>query len=202
MTSCCKNTNNTRNANLPKNGLEHCVETLTVRFNLGHFVDDWLKKLSSELWWPKSKRTVCWLFHNGVFTYVRTEVNYTEEVDDPVDSDGEHNHLCPACLIFFFFLNLCQSFGPHLVAIVFLQVRFWVLRTWCSASLSLSTRCWRTTSSRARWRKPCPSSSTTSSCTCRSQRSRWGATSSSWAQAGGGVCTGVGPDCPPYFPSD
>jgi len=30
---------------------------------------------------------------NGVFldrvTYVRTEVNYTEEVDDPVDSDGE-----------------------------------------------------------------------------------------------------------------
>lgn len=26
-----------------------------------------------------------------MFTYVRTEVNYTEEVDDPVDSDGEQN---------------------------------------------------------------------------------------------------------------
>lgn len=32
---------------------------------------------------------------------MRTEVNYTEEVDDPVDSDGEHNHLCPACFMFF-----------------------------------------------------------------------------------------------------
>ncbi|KAM9362411.1 importin-9 [Symphorus nematophorus] len=29
------------------------------------------------------------LFLNQMFTYVRTEVNYTEEVDDPVDSDGE-----------------------------------------------------------------------------------------------------------------
>uniref|UniRef100_A0A8D0ACY0 Importin 9 n=1 Tax=Sander lucioperca TaxID=283035 RepID=A0A8D0ACY0_SANLU len=28
-------------------------------------------------------------FLNHMFTYVRTEVNYTEEVDDPVDSDGE-----------------------------------------------------------------------------------------------------------------
>ena len=26
-----------------------------------------------------------------LFTYVRTEVNYTEEVDDPVDSDGKKN---------------------------------------------------------------------------------------------------------------
>ena len=26
-------------------------------------------------------------------TYVRTEVNYTEEVDDPVDSDGEQKAL-------------------------------------------------------------------------------------------------------------
>lgn len=26
-----------------------------------------------------------------MFTYVRTEVNYTEEVDDPVDSDGEQS---------------------------------------------------------------------------------------------------------------
>lgn len=26
-----------------------------------------------------------------MFTYVRTEVNYTEEVDDPVDSDGEQD---------------------------------------------------------------------------------------------------------------
>lgn len=31
-------------------------------------------------------------FLNTQFTYVRTEVNYTEEVDDPVDSDGEENH--------------------------------------------------------------------------------------------------------------
>lgn len=30
------------------------------------------------------------LFLNHMFTYVRTEVNDTEEVDDPVDSDGEH----------------------------------------------------------------------------------------------------------------
>ncbi|KAI5093529.1 importin-9, partial [Silurus meridionalis] len=29
------------------------------------------------------------VFLNQVLTYVRTEVNYTEEVDDPVDSDGE-----------------------------------------------------------------------------------------------------------------
>lgn len=29
---------------------------------------------------------------NWMFTYVRTEVNYTEEVDDPVDSDGEHGN--------------------------------------------------------------------------------------------------------------
>lgn len=57
--------------------------------------------------------------------------------------------------------------------IVFMQVKFWVLRIWCSASSSLSTRSWRTTSLRAQWRKPCPSSSTTSSCTCRSPRTRW-----------------------------
>lgn len=30
---------------------------------------------------------------NPIFTYVRTEVNYTEEVDDPTDSDGEQNSL-------------------------------------------------------------------------------------------------------------
>uniref|UniRef100_A0AAQ5YJR4 Importin N-terminal domain-containing protein n=1 Tax=Amphiprion ocellaris TaxID=80972 RepID=A0AAQ5YJR4_AMPOC len=29
------------------------------------------------------------LTESAMFTYVRTEVNYTEEVDDPVDSDGE-----------------------------------------------------------------------------------------------------------------
>uniref|UniRef100_A0A3P8QIM4 Importin N-terminal domain-containing protein n=1 Tax=Astatotilapia calliptera TaxID=8154 RepID=A0A3P8QIM4_ASTCA len=29
------------------------------------------------------------LTESAIFTYVRTEVNYTEEVDDPVDSDGE-----------------------------------------------------------------------------------------------------------------
>uniref|UniRef100_A0A4W5P135 Importin 9 n=1 Tax=Hucho hucho TaxID=62062 RepID=A0A4W5P135_9TELE len=29
------------------------------------------------------------LTESAVFTYVRTEVNYTEEVDDPIDSDGE-----------------------------------------------------------------------------------------------------------------
>lgn len=29
------------------------------------------------------------MFLSSLFTYVRTEVNYTEEVDDPVDSDGE-----------------------------------------------------------------------------------------------------------------
>lgn len=29
------------------------------------------------------------MFLSPLFTYVRTEVNYTEEVDDPVDSDGE-----------------------------------------------------------------------------------------------------------------
>ncbi|KAK7915627.1 hypothetical protein WMY93_011388 [Mugilogobius chulae] len=28
-------------------------------------------------------------FLNIIYTYVRTEVNYTEEVDDPIDSDGE-----------------------------------------------------------------------------------------------------------------
>lgn len=32
--------------------------------------------------------TLMWYFLNHVHTYVRTEVNYTEEVDDPVDSDG------------------------------------------------------------------------------------------------------------------
>uniref|UniRef100_A0A674PGE9 Importin 9 n=1 Tax=Takifugu rubripes TaxID=31033 RepID=A0A674PGE9_TAKRU len=29
------------------------------------------------------------LTESAIFTYVRTEVNYTEEVDDPIDSDGE-----------------------------------------------------------------------------------------------------------------
>lgn len=29
------------------------------------------------------------MFLNELCTYVRTEVNYTEEVDDPVDSDGK-----------------------------------------------------------------------------------------------------------------
>uniref|UniRef100_A0A671XL78 Importin 9 n=1 Tax=Sparus aurata TaxID=8175 RepID=A0A671XL78_SPAAU len=33
--------------------------------------------------------TLTEIFLNQMFTYVRTEVNYTEEVDDPVDSDGE-----------------------------------------------------------------------------------------------------------------
>uniref|UniRef100_A0A8C2ZI38 Importin 9 n=1 Tax=Cyclopterus lumpus TaxID=8103 RepID=A0A8C2ZI38_CYCLU len=33
--------------------------------------------------------TLTEIFLNHMFTYVRTEVNYTEEVDDPVDSDGE-----------------------------------------------------------------------------------------------------------------
>ncbi len=31
-----------------------------------------------------------------MFTYVRTEVNYTEEVDDPVDSDGEQKSRYPS----------------------------------------------------------------------------------------------------------
>ena len=55
-------------------------------------------------------------------------------------------------------------------------MKFWALRIWCSASLTLSTRCWKTTSLRAQWRKPCRNSSTTSSCTCRSLRTRWGTT--------------------------
>uniref|UniRef100_A0A8P4GIS1 Importin 9 n=1 Tax=Dicentrarchus labrax TaxID=13489 RepID=A0A8P4GIS1_DICLA len=33
--------------------------------------------------------TLTEIFLNHIFTYVRTEVNYTEEVDDPIDSDGE-----------------------------------------------------------------------------------------------------------------
>lgn len=48
MTSCCKNTNNTRNTNLPENCLEHCAETLTVRFLFGAFCG-WLVKKSSPL---------------------------------------------------------------------------------------------------------------------------------------------------------
>lgn len=36
-----------------------------------------------------------------MFTYVRTEVNYTEEVDDPVDSDGKQKSL-------FHFLYMCS----------------------------------------------------------------------------------------------
>lgn len=31
-------------------------------------------------------------------TYVRTEVNYTEEVDDPVDSDGDYFSYLFICL--------------------------------------------------------------------------------------------------------
>lgn len=38
------------------------------------------------------------MFLNESFTYVRTEVNYTEEVDDPVDSDGEKTSHHPADL--------------------------------------------------------------------------------------------------------
>lgn len=40
----------------------------------------------------------CWMFLNESFTYVRTEVNYTEEVDDPIDSDGEWTSHHPACI--------------------------------------------------------------------------------------------------------
>ena len=32
-----------------------------------------------------------------VVTYVRTEVNYTEDVDDPIDSDGEDSLLPSRC---------------------------------------------------------------------------------------------------------
>lgn len=32
---------------------------------------------------------------NQIFTYVRTEVNYTEEVDDPIDSDGQNSLYSP-----------------------------------------------------------------------------------------------------------
>lgn len=124
----------------------------------------------------------CWVFHNRIFTYVITEVNYTEEVDDPVDSDGGQNSHHPACIValnIFIVEAVCFNLlGINGFSFFFLQVRFWVSRIWCSASLSLSTRCWRTTSSRAPWRKRCPSSSTTSSCTCRSPRTRWGVTSS------------------------
>lgn len=84
----------------------------------------------------------------------------------------------------------------YVIICSFLQVKFWDLRIWCSASLSLCTRCWRTTSSRARWRKPCPNSSTTSSCTCRSLRIRWGCLYSSSKHS---VClwwfSGVRSDC-------
>lgn len=86
---------------------------------------------------------------------------------------------------------LLKSYG---IIVSFLQVRFWDLRTWCSASLSLCTRCWRTTSSRARWRKPCPNSSTTSSCTCRSLRIRWGCLYSSMSKHS--VCVYVYGDSP------
>lgn len=38
-----------------------------------------------------------------MFTYVRTEVNYTEEVDDPVDSDGKQKfhflYMRPHCFL-------------------------------------------------------------------------------------------------------
>lgn len=49
------------------------------------------------------------LFPNQMFTYVRTEVNYTEEVDDPVDSDGEHNS------------HLHNSFLPTFLLLVSLE---------------------------------------------------------------------------------
>lgn len=109
-----------------------------------------------------------------MFTYVRTEVNYTEEVDDPVDSDGERRAFTASMQYWFEQFSAFKAPFSIFSLAPFLQARFWVLRIWCSASLSLSTRCWRTTSSRARWRKPCPNSSTTSSCTCRSPRTRWG----------------------------
>lgn len=55
----------------------------------------WLN-LCSELRRAKRPRRTSPWFLNRWFTYVRTEVNYTEEVDDPVDSDGEQNRLRPA----------------------------------------------------------------------------------------------------------
>lgn len=52
---------------------------------------------TSALSWDEKntpRRTSPWFLNR--LTYVRTEVNYTEEVDDPVDSDGEQNRLRPA----------------------------------------------------------------------------------------------------------
>lgn len=52
---------------------------------------------------------LCWVFPNQIFTYVRTEVNYTEEVDDPIDSDGELNPACNMASNIFIAGALCLN---------------------------------------------------------------------------------------------
>lgn len=70
-----------------------------------------MMSLLSELRWvARHRRTSQW-FLNRLSTYVRTEVNYTEEVDDPVDSDGEPI-LTLRCFLSGFKLHLT---GRHVV---------------------------------------------------------------------------------------
>ncbi|CAF96488.1 unnamed protein product, partial [Tetraodon nigroviridis] len=45
-----------------------------------------MQQILPIVWNTLTERIVCL---DQIFTYVRTEVNYTEEVDDPIDSDGE-----------------------------------------------------------------------------------------------------------------
>lgn len=56
------------------------------------------------------------LILNQIFTYVRTEVNYTEEVDDPVDSDGEQNS---SLAVLHMVINIVIHLFIYLVACVF-----------------------------------------------------------------------------------
>lgn len=75
--------------------LQQCVGCFLPPENWWEGCGLWVN-LCSELWRAKRPRRTSPWFLNRWFTYVRTEVNYTEEVDDPVDSDGEQNRLRPA----------------------------------------------------------------------------------------------------------
>lgn len=65
-----------------------------------------MMSLCSEPRWATHRRRTSQWFLNRLSTYVRTEVNYTEEVDDPVDSDGELNRLHAASWVASHFTSL------------------------------------------------------------------------------------------------
>lgn len=68
-----------------------------------------MMNLCSEPRWATHRRRTSQWFLNRLSTYVRTEVNYTEEVDDPVDSDGELNRLHAASWVASHFTSLAVA---------------------------------------------------------------------------------------------